>query len=416
MRGKFIAILSVSGVIFAVGVVGTEWYVRQMPSHRLWAWLGRSSFNEDDRLKVYNRRFYEQHPEQFREWPIPIEFFESDQPSPVYLFKPNLRMRWVKTWRGCCTLVPAHPGETAFWETNSWGFRGPEFPAAKPKGLIRIVCLGASTTTALHLRWEESYPYFLERELRRLVSKQSIQVINAGYVGLDVGNSFAILKQRVLPLQPDIIIFYEANNSINGPEFTPGLPCRVAIPVGLSGDCWLDATSSWYRWLYGHSATFALTSEEFGWGRRPPPPRPHPFDETLPKPSAVAFKETLRQMVQETKQHGSFMVLSSFITLAHQSLAVSYEQKPVLFHHLYKDLYPLTLEEVEHIYDYFNRQAADVARDSGIPFVDAAAEFPRDPRYFDFDSIHLNAQGNQALAKIFAKHLATEVFPKLHEH
>jgi hypothetical protein len=185
-------------------------------------------FTEVDRLtKIYNKRFYEKRRKLFpRGQEIPT--FDADRPAPQYLFKPNLRMAWDGK-----TYGPAKAGENIFWSSNSWGFRGPEFELRKKEGVIRIVCLGASTTEGSQ-RDEETYPYFLQQELNRMFPDREIEVINAGHHAFIIEDLLELLRQRVFPLQPDIVLFCEATNNIQFTEFIKG------VPKYCPGYCWVN--------------------------------------------------------------------------------------------------------------------------------------------------------------------------------
>jgi len=51
------------------------------------------------------------------------------------------------------------------YKVNGLGFRGNEFTVKKPKGVIRIIALGGSTTLGLGSRDPYTYPAQLERLL-----------------------------------------------------------------------------------------------------------------------------------------------------------------------------------------------------------------------------------------------------------
>jgi lysophospholipase L1-like esterase len=391
------------GILIA-GMIGVELYARYTQGYHLWHLsLQPSNFLVNlDRLKIWNRKFYEQHRDHFAQWPIPLEFFDADSPTPQYLFKPNLRMA-DRNGR----FFPAAPGERVAWSSNSWGFRGPEFTPDKPAGTIRIVCLGASTTEGSQYD-DETWPHYLQQELSRAYPTRKIEVINAGHHAYNIDDLHALLEMRVLPLKPDIVIFYEAANNINLPSFVrPPLPCAL-------GTCWLHNYPLWYRWLYLHSAVFLqLWHDRWGWGSRVPPPMPHGFDDSSPTENEVHFRSVLGQMVEDTLRHGSRIVLSSFITVAHEGLTVTRAENPGMFDNLYKSDYPVTPGELARAYADFNRASADVAAEFKVPYADVAAEFPREVRYFPFDLFHLSPDGNRLLAAMFAKFLERNVLPEL---
>lgn len=392
-HSRLLAFIFISLPLLGIGLAAAELYARHIQGSRLWSLrVQQGNFFELDRLKIYNRRFYEGRRQYFRGWPIPLELFDASGPMPRYLFKPNLRM----ASRGR-KLVPAGPGDEVYWSSNSWGFRSPEFLAKKPPGVIRIVCLGASTTEGSQGD-RETYPYFLQHELSRRYPNKAIEVINAGHHAYGIDDFLALVRQRVFPLRPDIVIFYEAANNINRFEFLA--THRRHTPSSLSYGVAV---------MRAHSALFEFLSDSLGWTQYVP----HDFDESSPKASALHYKDMLRQIVRETLQHGSLIVLSSFITVAHERLRVSPRGQPLLVKNLQRDWNPFTPGEIGRIFAYFNRRSKQVALEFQVPYADVAIQFPKDLRYFPFDILHLSPEGNRLLASLFADSLAKEVLPRL---
>lgn len=97
---------------------------------------------------------------------------------------------------------------------NSLGFRGPEITREKPPGTYRIVALGASTTYANYLSDEDTYPLLLEKELRSRLRTDAIEVVNAGMTGATSAESMHRMFTDILPLHPDMLIYYEGYNDL----------------------------------------------------------------------------------------------------------------------------------------------------------------------------------------------------------
>jgi lysophospholipase L1-like esterase len=380
--------LLVAGVwvlLLAIGFAAVEFYANRRQTSRF--------FYEGDRLKRWNRRFYEQRQEFFRNWPVPLEFFDADEPTPRYLYKPSLRM----TVRGP-GYAPAGPGDPVVWSSNSWGFRGPEFSIAKPPGVFRIVCLGASTTEGSQGDLE-TYPYFLQQELRRRLPGRRIEVINAGHAAQLIDDLIGVLKLRVVPLNPDVVIFYEVSNNLVRPEFS-----RINASCPLAS-CAQKVYQGVTALLYHNILVYRTFAQRFGRGFPPRRPLWHEFDDTSPKPSAARYGEALRRLVRAAKDQGVSIMLSTVVTLAHDGLRVRREDNPALFEHMEKILYPFTPGEIRRMYEHYNRVVREVAKESGVPVVDVELKFPREVKYFPFDDIHFSPEGNRILARIFADHL-----------
>jgi len=355
-------------------------------------------YSARDNLKIWNRRFYEEKNSDFREWPIQIELFDASKSTPRYLFKPNLRM----ALRSDGKLQPAGSDERVYWSSNSLGFRGPEIPFVKAAGALRVVCLGASTTEGVQSD-DETYPHFLQQELDVLLAGRAVEVVNAGYHGENIDDLQEIFIQKVLPLKPDIVIFYEAANNIDWSEFL------TATPQSCWEDCWLQQRSRLYSYVWKRSALFRLISEGLGRNQYRLRPLTHVLDESLPKRSITHYRTVLDELVREATDNDVVMILSSFQTLAKGDLTVTPEENPYLFHEVYLRMYPLTPGEVARVYDLFNRQSAAVAREVGVPYAELSPDFSKDARYFTFDYIHLSPEGNRLLAKLLAAHVVRSV-------
>ena len=102
---------------------------------------------------------------------------------------------------------------------NALGLRGPETTREKPPGIYRIICIGGSTTFGTGATSDEkSYPARLQALLNRLAetghAPEGIryEVLNGGVSGYNSVDSLINLELRLLELQPDAVIDYDAVN------------------------------------------------------------------------------------------------------------------------------------------------------------------------------------------------------------
>jgi len=94
---------------------------------------------------------------------------------------------------------------------NNLGFRGRDIKQGKRPNVIRVVTLGASSTFGYYSRDAYTYPMQLEGMLNEL-SAREFEVINLGIPHLAAAEIEALFVAEALPLQPDIVTFYEGNN------------------------------------------------------------------------------------------------------------------------------------------------------------------------------------------------------------
>ena len=103
---------------------------------------------------------------------------------------------------------------------NSRGFRGREFSLAKPNRTIRVITLGASSTFGYSDRDDETYPYYLEKDLNAQCARgPAFEVVNMGIPHLTSTEIKALFLNEALPANPDVVTYYEGQNDSVGWEY-----------------------------------------------------------------------------------------------------------------------------------------------------------------------------------------------------
>jgi hypothetical protein len=117
---------------------------------------------------------------------------------------------------------------------NSRGFRTHEFSVPKPEGLLRVVCLGGSTTVQGQTN-QATYPAILERMLRDGHPGLRLEVLNLGING--TGSGYWLERQdELFGYEPDVIVQYEFVNDLFWeylPEFAEAHPLRRQVGRSL---------------------------------------------------------------------------------------------------------------------------------------------------------------------------------------
>ncbi len=91
--------------------------------------------------------------------------------------------------------------------TNSLGLRGPEVAIPKPRGTYRIVILGDETILAPESAEEDHFVQHLASLLQQHAGRP-IEVVNAGVPGACPLTEFLLFKQKLLSLQPDLVLLH----------------------------------------------------------------------------------------------------------------------------------------------------------------------------------------------------------------
>jgi lysophospholipase L1-like esterase len=275
---------------------------------------------------------------------------------------------------------------------NSLGFRGDEFAREKPSGTIRIAVLGASTTfnaevSSNHATW----PHRLQEKLRTAHPGLHVEVINAavgGYVAID---NLKSLRHRVLPLRPDLVIYYEANNEIV--KDTRELAKLRGLTTGEQRSS-IVAGVTRYSLLadLAHKNLAILTA---GRGRAS-----GTLDE-LPPDLPSGFIRQLDAMRQELNRADVPFMLSTFIVKYRrgQDRETQIRNADVAFFYM-----PwMSIDGMLQAMDLYNQAILEYAAKHDLPVVDDRDAIPPDAEHFT-DCMHLADRGADVMADRFARY------------
>lgn len=110
--------------------------------------------------------------------------------------------------------LPGMKGVTR-WTTNNLGFRGDELVSPKPVDELRVFLIGGSTTECLIVDDADSLDAVVQRTMQeRVADRAQVRVYNAGISGDRSDDHVAILTQRIVHLQPDIIVVFAGINDL----------------------------------------------------------------------------------------------------------------------------------------------------------------------------------------------------------
>ena len=274
---------------------------------------------------------------------------------------------------------------------NSLGFRGDDFTAEKPANTFRIVALGASTTFSAEVSSNHAvWTHRLQEKLQAAYPSKRIEVINAAVGGYVAGDNLKNLKHRVLPLDPDLVIYYEANNEIV--KDTRDLAIREGLisAEGRSQPAWvttLSKVSLMFDLAYKNLAILVRSREG---GRR---------IDKVPADLPAHFTSQLDEMRAMLAERHVPLVLSTFIVKYRrdQDRSTQIANADVAFFYM-----PwMSIDGLLDAMDVYNDAILKYGSRVGLLVVDDRFVIPPDTEHFS-DCMHLLDKGNEVMSKRFA--------------
>jgi lysophospholipase L1-like esterase len=278
--------------------------------------------------------------------------------------------------------------------TNNMGYlNGPDgnrdIIIPKPKDLIRINCLGASTT-GNYLDFDgkkTSYPLELERILKEKFPERKLEVNNCGVGGRTSAEILIDFALNIIDTQPDIVVIYHGYNDLV-PSLTPDFKSDYSHAKRNLGEVWPyykvssmypDLPIALYNYFivqffgqfFGQNIRYSLL-DAISRGK---------VDITSDFIGLQTYQRNIEHIVNLCKSNGIRVILSTFC------------------HYLYEDVKNSKIHHKYHEGVLLENQAMmEIAENYAIPLVDNNIIFPYEERYF-VDSIHFSPDGMKILAE-----------------
>jgi hypothetical protein len=304
--------------------------------------------------------------------------------------------------------------------TNAFAFRGPPIELDKPHDVIRIAFLGSSATSTLH-NYPFSYPELVGFWLNRWAEATKLGVrfetINAGREGIDSQDIAKVFVDEVVPLRPDLAVYYEGGNEFNLSSLTsPPLQLRTPGPSQPSriqrDSSRLHANSAIWRRIAGQALGEILKE-----GPRPTYTLNWPVgvdkldpDITSPNlplnlPNILKHLDVIHAAAQAADAE---MILSSFKWLVSDDIALDPARHNTI--HQFLEQYPWHYSDMRALADFQNRVLERYADQHGVDFLDISRLMPDDPDLFT-DAVHKTYYGE----KLHAWIVVGQLIPKIRQ-
>lgn len=249
-----------------------------------------------------------------------------------------------------------------FWITEP-EFRGVQYSLKKKDGLLRIICLGDSTTQSyaqpgLPFPREQTYVYNLEELLKEYHNHNNVEVINAGVGGYSTLQGLRYLKEKLRKYRPDLIISWFGINDDSQALFFTDKEQRSPNRASGRNKC-----------IFEHSALYLFLKNII-------------FAKKLKRVSADDYYKNCESMLVFGRENDFEMVFIVPFRLSAKTKKIEYLEDYKIKLYKLKDRYKCGVFDIgAHLSEYKNLEAL---------FVDVA---------------HPNAKGNKVIAQIIFKML-----------
>jgi len=127
----------------------------------------------------------------------------------VRILYPQQLGTWIFTRDGLTLHFSNHTGKSLRFghdiQTNSFGMRDREHALKKEPSTFRILVLGDSFMEALQVKFDDSFPSLLEKQLQKSMGR-FVEVINASVSGWGTDDELTYLVREGARFEPDLII------------------------------------------------------------------------------------------------------------------------------------------------------------------------------------------------------------------
>ncbi len=306
-------------------------------------------------------------------------------------------------------------GQQVRFTTNEFGFRTPRLVSVeKGESETRVFAVGGSTTECLYLDDEDAWPEVLQRRLGAELAR--LDVINVGHSGDGTREHIALLAQRVVPFEPDVVLFLVGINDLNlqfAPDYSilrtgsrshleipePGL--GMLLKSRLADLSHLARAAVWARRRFVHEARGGnpIQDEYGGWvDKKREDWRALPLVQLDPvRFPGPEYEQNLRTLIGITRANGAEPVL---LTQPVIWGAEPGEWEDRLWAARTRDA-RLSHAQAWEILERFNEVTRRVAREVDVLLVDLARIVPKDPELF-YDDDHLTIAGARVVGEAVA--------------
>ena len=262
---------------------------------------------------------------------------------------------------------------------NSYGFRGPELQNGDPDKTFRIFMVGGSTTFAIRaISDQHTIPGYLQENFNQINGFKKIEVVNAGFPGIRSADELQLIKNKIVNMDPDMIIIYDGVNDVRVPYNST----RIHSVVNELGNIY-KKYFSFFETIRVFDRMIERSGPNMG------PTQKIPIDESTSQEKAILWKNNLSAIckIGKQKDFDTVIILQPFLGTGNKILTEHEKTTYEILEH----------SEVVRAYQFFSNEFEDL-KNYCIHTIDLMNIFDDIQGSVYYDGAHLRHEYNKAVA------------------
>jgi len=290
---------------------------------------------------------------------------------------------------------------------NEAGYRGPLVEAPKRPGTARVILLGGSVTHGWGVDDSQTIDAYMREILAAKDTSRRYEVVNLAFDAHDSWQMYERLLTDGLPLDPDVVILNAGINDVRNGRF-PNLQDRDPRTL-----IWEGALSDWRRALREGRVPLGTRIKHYSFLARTPaflrslvlrrPTGMEQPDRSYPD-ALDYFERNVRRVSDIVFPAGSALLLST----PPSAIPINYAPQDTSFRDYWIRDAVTTQEYRDSLAGRLQVVQEELAS-QGLPVRYVHAAIPGDQF---LDDAHLTAEGNRALAEVYAVEVMTLLQPR----